>query len=107
MMQNLLSLSRLSLESLGHIHKGPGVLLGWCENHKLHCGHPNTTGDYHFTSGLRTKPENYFYYRMYMGALYSICVCTVCLQYPMRPEEGIGSPRNGVVDGCEPCSFGV
>ena len=30
----------------------------------------------------------------------------MCVQYPQRPVEGIGSPGTGVIDGCEPlCGF--
>lgn len=30
--------------------------------------------------------------------------CTICMQYPKRPDEGAGSPGTGVADVCElPC----
>lgn len=34
------------------------------------------------------------------------CVSLICVQYPQGSEEGIRSPRFGVVDSCEPpCGF--
>ena len=32
-----------------------------------------------------------------------VCMCTMCMQYPQRPEEGIGSSGT-VLDSCEPPS---
>jgi hypothetical protein len=33
---------------------------------------------------------------------------TLCVQYPWRSEEGLGSPRTGVMDSCEsPCECWV
>lgn len=42
---------------------------------------------------------HYFYLCMCMFA----CLCTVCMQYPWRPEESIG-PLREVTEGCEPPS---
>jgi hypothetical protein len=31
-----------------------------------------------------------------------MCLCTMCVQCPHRPEEGTGPSGTGVADGCEP-----
>lgn len=36
-----------------------------------------------------------------------VCLCSVCMQYVQRPEEGITFPRTGVTGDCElPCERG-
>lgn len=33
-----------------------------------------------------------------------VCLCTMCMQCPRRPEEATGSPRTGIADGSKlPC----
>ena len=33
-----------------------------------------------------------------------VCICTVCMQCPRGPEEGVGSVGTRTTDGCEPPS---
>ena len=40
------------------------------------------------------------FYFMYMGILPAY-VCTACMQFPLRSEEGIGSLGTEVTDSCE------
>ena len=37
---------------------------------------------------------------MCMGTLY-VCLCTMGMQYPQKPEEGIRFPGTGITEGCE------
>ena len=30
-----------------------------------------------------------------------VCLCTMCIQYSQRPEDGVGSPGTGVTNACE------
>jgi hypothetical protein len=46
----------------------------------------------------------YFYF-MYMGVYPNICLYTMYMQCPQRPEEGAAFFGTGVTDGCEPLMF--
>jgi hypothetical protein len=41
---------------------------------------------------------------LYEFYLYA-CICTMCMQYPRRPEEGVGFSGTEVTDGCELSDF--
>jgi hypothetical protein len=32
---------------------------------------------------------------------FHLCLVTMCMQYPWKPEEGVRFPRSGFTDGCE------
>lgn len=49
----------------------------------------------------RGKKGSVFKICMCMNTLH-ICVSTMYVQYPQRPEEGAGSPGTAVIDCCEP-----
>lgn len=44
---------------------------------------------------------------MYVGVLpICACLCTMCVQYLQRSEEGLGSPEIGDTDPCQlPCRY--
>lgn len=37
---------------------------------------------------------------------FHVCLCTTCIQYLQRPDEGVKLPRTEVTDGCKP-SYGA
>ena len=39
---------------------------------------------------------------MCMSVFLRMCLCLACVQCPLRPDEGVGSPETRVTDGCRP-----
>lgn len=52
------------------------------------------------------KEKMLFVYFLCIHDYLSICLCTLCIQYPQRPEEGIRSHGIQITDGCEPPVMG-
>lgn len=42
---------------------------------------------------------------MYVCLFVCMCLCTTCMQDLWRPEEGVISPRTGVIDVSTACGF--
>ena len=55
-----------------------------------------------------TMGEGLFFKIIYMAILLAcVCLCTTCKPGVQRPEESLGYPGTGVIDGCEPHHVGV
>lgn len=54
----------------------------------------------HLTIYLYTYFNLEIIYFMYVGVL-SACLCTMCVKYPLGPEEGAGCPGTSVAESCK------
>ena len=66
------------------------------------------------TSSVKPKSFLWSFFLFFFKDILNVNVCTFswhlsvhqCMQCLRRPEEGVGSPKTGVADGCElPCRF--